>query len=251
MAYLLYSNGIIEECKPKNLVFTEEELLNLFTEFSEIKSSRLITVLNTWCIYGSSLNPEPIDFNRIASDIIQTAIYSHTLYVHDSELDPNWNVTDNILYKGYDEFSIDIKREIDKTANNVFKEIQISNEYEETTNILPGFIPLGATEDKRILFGFDPKDQLEEFYENEEFYIFSQKVYKYISENKQEKEPFTIYSDKKAQVIVDSSNVKTFLNLMLEKFKSKEEYEICTNISKMIKRWPPKNKKIKTINATK
>lgn len=245
MAILLYSNGISEEFRPAKLTFSELELVSLFNEFAEIKTSRLITVLNTWCIYGVSPNPDPLEFNRIASDIIKTPVYSHVLFVHDSEINPKWNATDNILYRGYTEFLIEIKKEIDLSATNIVDQFEASPEYEEKVNYLPQLETIGITNDnpKRILFGFNPTQQNKEFYENDEFYRFSQKVYDYIIHNKQTKEPFTIYADKKAIIIVDPQHVVSFLNTMLEKFKSKEEYEACTALTKIIKEWTPKSKK--------
>jgi len=242
MALILYSNGLTEIYKPKNSIFSEEELVSLFSEFSEIKTVRLNSILNAWCIYGYSKNEDLIDFNRIASDIIKESIYSHVLYVHDSELNTKWNVTDFVISKNYNEFLDEIKKYIDIIAKTILQEYE---ENEQTADIIPQLITMGSTIDKRILFLFDPEEQSKEFYENEEFYRFSQRVYEYISNNKQEKEPFTIYSDKKAMIIVNTSNVKTFLNTILEKFKSKEEYEICTDISKIIDKWTPKKEKIK------
>jgi hypothetical protein len=94
------------------------------------------------------------------------------------------------------------------------------------------------------MFGFNPDEQNKEFYEDEDFYKFSQKVYQYISENKQEKEPFTIFSDKRAIIIIETTKIKPFLNNIIEKFKSKEEYEICENLMQVMKNW---NEKIKPV----
>jgi hypothetical protein len=243
MALLLYSNGLTEEYRPIDLTFTEAELVKIFSDFPEIKTNRLITVVNTWCVYGNSPTPDPFEFNRIASDITRSLIYSPALFVHDSEINPAWNATDAILYKSYAEFSFEIRKVVDAAATNIVNELESSTEYEEKVAFLPQLITIGSTPDKRILFGFNPAEQSDEFYKNDEFYKFSQKVYDYLAHNKQEKEPFTIYADKKAIIIVDAAHVVSFLNTMLEKFKSKEEYEICTDISKMIKQWPAKTKK--------
>lgn len=252
MSVLLYNNGIIEQYKPKDFTFSEDELIHLFSEFNEIKTFRLTNILNTWCIYGSaSPNPDPTEFNRIASEIIKELIYSHVLFVHDSELDPKWKVSDSILYKGYNEFMVEITKLIDSTANNILQEFQSQEGYENAPNYLPQLISIGTTDDKRILFGFNPNEQTKEFYEHEEFYIFLQKVFNFLTKNKQKKEPFTIYEDKKAIIVIDTDNVKTFLTSMLEKFKSKEEYEICTKIAQMIDAWPPKKRNVRKNVSTK
>jgi hypothetical protein len=250
MAVLLYSNGITESYRPKHLVFTEEELLHLFDEFSEIKTSRLTKILNTWCIYGYVSKPEPIEFNKLASDILGEAVYSHILFVHDSELDNNWNVSESILYKSYGEFLEEIHKYIDTVAANVIEQIRMTDEYEDKNIILPQLIAIGATKNKQILFGYNPDEQTKEFYNNEEFYKFSKKVYEYLIRNKPQKEPFTIYADKKAIIVVDTPHVIAFLNSLLEKFKSKEEYEICVDISNMIKEWPQKAKKSRRKKST-
>ena len=235
MGVVLYSNGITEEYKPHELVFTEAEIIRIFPEFKEIKTCRLVSVINTWCIYGA--NNDPNDFNRLASDIAKEGIYSHVLYVHDSELNPDWNVTDNVLYKDYKEFVMTVKKEIDTTAMNILAELAATQEYEDKVDHLPQLSTLGSTPDKRILFGYNPDEQSKNFYDHEEFYKFSQKVYEYITHNKNKKEPFTIYADKKAVIIIEGQKVKAFLDTLLEKFKSKEDYEICDDITKIMNDW--------------
>lgn len=245
-ALLLHSNGITEEYKPNNYTFTEEELVSLFQEFTEIKTNRLVNVVNTWCIYGYSPNFDPLDLNRIASEIVKEPVYSSFLFVHDSEINPKWNATETILYKNYEDFLEDIKKEVERVANIVIYQLENSEEYIQKTLNLPYFETIGITNEnpKRLLIGFNPTTQSEDFYKNEEFYQFSQKVYDFISRNRQEKEPFTIYADKKSIIIINSKYVVQFLTSMLEKFKSKEDYEICNDISDMIKTWMPKNKRI-------
>ena len=245
MAITLYSNGIVEEYKPSNLVFTEEELVTLFTEFSSIKTMRLISVLNTWCIFGIG-NNDSTEFNKIVTDIIKENVFSHALFIHDSEINQNWNSTDNIIYKNYNEFKLNINKLIEETAFQIMKEWSENSEHKNKSNILPQLTPLGSTEDKRILFGYNYYDQSKEFYKHEEFYRFSQKVYDYLITNKQIKEPFTIYADKKAMIIIKKDEVNPFLETLLEKFQSKEEYEICVNITKIMKDWSKTNKFTKT-----
>lgn len=234
-AMILYSNGLLEDVNPKNLVFTEEELLEVFNEFKEIKTTRVHFMLNTWGIYGIGLDPN--DFNRIASDIARETIFSHILFVHDSEIDPAWNMTDTILYEDYNKFLNTIKKLIDDISANILKEYDARAGFENKMDHLPQLVTIGSTPDKKILFGFNPEDQTKEFYNNEDFYKFSQKVYEYITTNKQEKEPFTIYADKKAIIIVEPAKVPQFLTSILEKFKSKEDYEICTDITNIMNNW--------------
>lgn len=234
MAILLYSNGITEEYKPANLVFTDEELVTLFSEYSEIKTVRTPTILNTWCIFGVSNIGD--NYNKIASYIAGHDILTYTLFVHDSEINHTWNVTDNILYNDYQEFIKILYSVIEEIAIKIMKELGSTT---KNTAALPQLVTLGTMKDdaKRILFGFNPTDQHQDFYEGEEFTIFSNKIYEYLTTNKQTEEPFTIYSDQKAVIVVESAHIESFLNLLLENFKGREEYEICIKIKDMITEW--------------
>jgi hypothetical protein len=185
---------------------------------------------------------DPTDFNRIVSDITREAVYSHAVFVHDSEINPEWNATDSVLYKGYSEFLGNLKKIIDDVAANIVNEFVATEEYEDKVDYLPQLETLGATPDKRILFLYNPDDQTKSFYNNEEFTKFSQKVYDYISENRQITDPFTLYADKKAVIVVEQGKVEKFLSTILEDFKKREEYEICTNITKMIDEWTAINR---------
>ena len=239
---VLFTNGLIEQIKPEKLTFSEQELINQFKEYEVIKTYRLTEVVNTWCVYGSNVIPDLTNHNKIASDLIKDDIFSNVLFIHDSEINPNWKMTDDIIYKSYSEFEYEVKKLINALADKIIKEMNESDEMSGHSIIFPYLEMIGPTIDKRILFSFNPVDQPKEFFENEEFYMFSQKVYDYISNNKQIKEPFTIYEDKKAIIIVETRNVKTFLDSLIDKFKGKEEYEICTSITNLFKDW---NKNVK------
>ena len=236
MGVVLYSNGILKDYRPQVHTFTESEIVQLFTEFQAIRTVRVPALVNTWVIFGTG-DPDPGNYNKIVSDIVREHIYSHAIFVHDSEIDPSWNATDNILYKGYTEFVEEIKATIDAVSLNILNQFQANTDYENKVNYLPLLVSVGETPDNRILFSFNPDDQSKEFYTHDEFYRFSQKVYDFIATNKQEKEPFTIFADKKAIIIIDPLKVKSFLTSVLETFKSKEEYEICNNITKIMKDW--------------
>lgn len=243
MAILLYSNGINEDFVPQNMVFAERELVNLFSEYRTIKTKRLINVLNCWCIWGENADYDIMDLNRIVSDILQEPVYSHALFVHDSELNPDWNATDNILYTNYSQYLKEIKRVIDTVANNIVEEFRY---YEDEAGIksMPVFENLGTTIDKRVLFSFNPEKQYKDFYENPEFGQFSKKTYDYIHQHHdQNKEPFIMYADKKAVIIIDTPHVKTFLDKMLEHFQKEEQYEICKEISIIKNNWNKKTRK--------
>jgi hypothetical protein len=243
---LLYSNGITENYNAKCYMFTEKELVFLFSEYKVIKTKRLITVLNTWCIWGENEIFDPMDLNRISSDILEEAVYSHCLFVHDSELNPDWKVTDNILYRNYQEALADMRKLIDSAATDIINEYKNYEEgNEDAKKLLPVLETLGPTKDKRILFSFKPNDQYTEFYENEEFNLFSKKVYDYIHSHTQDEEPFTIYADKKAIIIVNTLDVPAFIDKILEKFKKSEQYEICKELVVIMSNWNKMLKKPK------
>jgi hypothetical protein len=77
----------------------------------------------------------------------------------------------------------------------------------------------------------------------------------FISKNKQDNNPFTIYSDKNAMIIVEEPNVSRFLSDMIHKFQTEEQYEICTKITLMKKSWekiskPVRKKRTKLSNKS-
>lgn len=236
MAVLLYSNGITEDYIPQSFTFSERELVNLFSDFTHIKTKRIINILNCWCIWGENQQYDPIDFNRISSDILEEAIYSPALFVHDSEINPNWNVTDNILYRNYSEFLTDIKGEIDGVAIDIIEQFQNYDE-EDGVKKMPVLETLGPTKDKRVLFSFNPEKQHKEFYEHEQFLLFSKRAFDYIKSHVQDEEPFTIFADKKAIIVVDTKKVPIFINKMLDKFKDVEQYEICNELTTIMNTW--------------
>ena len=240
---VLFTNGLIEEIKPEKLTFTEKELIDQFKEYEIIKTHRLTEIVNTWCVYGSNVIPDLTNHNKIASELIKDDIFSNTLFIHDTEINPTWKMSEDIIYKSYNEFVYDIKKLINALAEKIIKELNESDELSGHSVIFPYLEMIGQTADKRIMFSFNPIDQPKEFYDNDEFYMFSQKVYDYISSNKQIKEPFTIYEDKKAIIIVATPNVKIFLDSLIDKFKGKEEYEICTSITNLFKDWNKNTKK--------
>jgi len=245
MAVKLYTNGLTEEYRPKKLVFSEEELLDIFKDFDNIKTKRILPIINTWIIYGDDKNLD--NYNRIASVITKDSIFTDVLFIHDSEIDPTWNMTDDIIYKSYDEFYVIIEKLITDVAEAILAELEEKDELYGSIDSLPQFSELGVTSDKKLLFGFNPNMQTTQFYK-QGFQHFSEKVYKYLSDNKQNKEPFKIYEDNKAIIIIETPNVKSFLLSLLNTFKENEEYEICKDISNMISDWNKKTNKETKIN---
>lgn len=239
MAILVYSNGILEEYKSRNLVFSEYDFLEIFKEFEKFRSYRLIFPLNSWCLCADINDEEK--YNYIASKITGETIFGPSLFIHDSEIDPEWKITDDILYDDYAKFYEDMKTLLYDIAN------EISENAPEYT---PSLEPIGTTADKKILFAFDIKKQPQEFWSSEIFDKFAERTYQYISKNQQIAEPFTIFSDDKAIVAIETPKVNDFLTAILEKFQSKEEYEICTQLANIRSEWD-KIAKTKNISLNK
>lgn len=235
MAILLYSNGITENYFPSNKTFTEKEIIDIFPDFPKLKSIRLNSISNVWVVYGIELN-DPEEFNKISSLILGDDVYSPALFINDSEINEKWNMTDAIKIN-YEKFNICVKELIEKTAINIVNQMTDENSHSDRANYLPQLINMGITEDKKLMFAFNPNEQSKEFYSASEFEQFSIKVYDYLHVNKINKEPFTIYSDKKAIIIIEKTSIIDFLNILLKHFEKKEDYEKCTNISKMIAKW--------------
>ncbi|MCK9446425.1 hypothetical protein M0Q50_06000 [bacterium] len=240
MAFLFYINGVTEEYKPRKLTFTEEEIITLFSEYDEIKTVRIPELLNTWCVYGTNFDEDVIeDLNTVVSEIVDLDVFSHALFIHDSEINPKWNATDSILYYDYSQFKDNLKSIIDDISEKILNELTSDDEYKDRANELPKLITKQVSEDgtKRVIFAFDTNNQSEIFYLSEGFVAFCDKVYAYISKNKQHKEPFTIYEDKKSIIIIENAQVLIFLDHLIKNFEEKEEYEICTEIQKLKENW--------------
>ena len=108
MAVLLYANGLTEEHKPKELTFTDEELLTIFPDFEKTRTFRLYEIPNCWCIWGENdpVGKREDEFNKIGTDILEQICYSPVLFLHDSEINPEWKLTDAMIF-----FEIIVSRE--------------------------------------------------------------------------------------------------------------------------------------------
>jgi len=226
MAILIYSNGILEEYKSKNLVFSERDFFEIFKNVEKFRSYRLMFPINSWCLCGDVDNDE--SYNFIASKITGEKICTRALFIHDSEINPEWKISDDVLFNDYKKFYEDMKTLLFDIATEI---------NESVPGYAPTLEPIGTTPDKKILFSFDIKQQPKEFYSPEIFDKFAERTYQYLAKNKQVKEPFTIFSNDKAIIAIETPKVNDFLTAILEKFQTREEYEICTNIASMRDEW--------------
>ena len=199
-------------------------------------------------LYGIIILFKCIFKTQMFYNLPKHSVYSVGLFIHDSEIDPTWNATDDILYKSYNEFNEHLQQILEIAAGNVIQDLNGKIDYDNRVKLLPVLTTLGSTADKRVLFMYNPDDQYPEFYADDDFSLFAKKVYKHLTESPQKTEPFTIFSDKKALIIVGSDKVAAFFDTLIKQFTKQEDYEICTNISKMLDEWVCSTTTIKSID---
>lgn len=240
MAIILYSNGIIEDFDAEGVEFTDEELVKTFENYAHLRSFRLDEVPNTWCLWGEMNNPPPNEYNAIGSEIVDADIYSHLIIIHDSELNPNWDMKDTIIYKSYDEFIDEINAHINKMVE-IVAEFNKQNAPKDSTAMI-FLTPIGQTPKKQVLFSFNPNEQNDNFFKNGNFDIFASKIYEYLTENFTIKDldadmPFIIFSDNKTMVMVQNEHFDIFIDKLIHVYQKQEQYEICTTINNIKKQW--------------
>jgi len=148
MGLCIYSNGIIEEFLPIDNSFSDNELTKSFENYPEIRTHRLPEIPNCWCIWGQMENPPDQEFNKLASEMVDADVYSHIIFVHDSEINPDWNITDHIIYRSYKEFMASIGTFI----NEMMTHIETENRQElEESEELKG-TELNHLSEKKIIF---------------------------------------------------------------------------------------------------
>ena len=103
MAILLYANGLTEETLPEKYTFKDKELIGLFPDFDSLRSYRLYEVPNTWCVWGENDPPDKRsdEFHNAASMMTDIPIFSPILFIHDTEINPEWRLTDEMIVMGY------------------------------------------------------------------------------------------------------------------------------------------------------
>jgi len=241
MALVIYSNGILEEYLPVEDTFTDEELVKSFYDYSSIESFRFPEIVNSWCVWGHMDNPLEHEYNKIASEIVDGDVYSHIMIIHDSELNPSWKVTDDILYHPYKKFMEDLAIYISELLAELTQQTQTEIPDSEKSSMI-FLTTMGHTKDKRVMFAFNPNEQHENFYIGGGFSTFAAKIYDYLIENFdkepiEENKPFVIYSDSKTIVIIEDKDVEQVIGDMLEDFTKKEKYEACIQIKDIKNKW--------------
>jgi len=247
MAILLYPSGITEMFEPKELVFTDQELLDIFKDYTFIKTARLQEVPNTWCVWGQNKTYDEGDFNKLGSDILLENVYCAVLFIHDTQIDPAWTLTDNVIYKGYEQFKEDLLRFFDHIADNVLIMSQKTREQQGKETNLIFLNAIGPTVDKRVLFEFDPNKQSKEFYNDNSFVNFADKVIEFLKNDYKIQDTFYIYHDKKTLIFIRDEHVGFLIDSIISALEIKERYESCQELKYVYEQWKKykqnKNKK--------
>ncbi|MFW6310707.1 MAG: hypothetical protein ACOC1K_00565, partial [Nanoarchaeota archaeon] len=237
------NSGVIEEFKSKGVVFTDNDILDIFKDFKRIRTKRLLEVPNTWCVWGENDNPDQKEFGPLSSEIVEDDVYSILVFVHDTEIDPSWMLTDNIIYNSYENFKNDIVSFIDEFAAEILNEAQQSKKENNQENNSLFLITLGTTEDKKVIFELDPHKQKSEFWEDKNFQNFAWKVreYFYKKQNGEIKDEviksFKVFEDNKLRVIIKDPYVKTFIDKIIKFYEKREKYEFCKQIKDEYDSW--------------
>ena len=243
---------------PKDKVYTDDELSKTFKDYKFVSSFRLPEVPNTWCLWGEIEEPVDIEFNRICSDMVDYDVYSHIILIHDSEIDPSWNLTDDIQYKTYPKWLEQMGEFIHEKTHIIAEEnardIEASESINPTSMIF--LTTMGYTEDKRVLLSFNPTEQNDNFYIDGGWEQLSQKIYDYVRENFdkepiEENKPFVIFADTKTIVIIENKHIDEVIDRMIESFKDKEKYENCKYLGELKKEWKKRKPPLESKNSDK
>lgn len=240
MAVLLYANGLTEEFKSSGLTFTDEELVNIFSDFDKLRTFRLAEVPNTWCVWGENVPIDKVEdeFNKIGTDILEQSCYSPILFLHDTEVDPSWNLTDKMILSGYEVFKEDMLRFFDDIAADIMEERRMARE--EMGEDADGQIHLeqvGVSEDKRIIFKFDFDKQPKDFFQTENLDQFARKVHNFLKFKYKDGDIFAVYADKNIIMVSDDAKVKPLIEKLVAFFKDQENYEACSVLRNTFERW--------------
>ena len=240
MSLIIYSNGIVEEMVSIGDVFSHRELVKSFDNYSALETYRLKEVPNTWCLWGELVEPPENEFNKIGAEVVEKDIFSHLIFIHDSELSRDWDSTDEILQKSYKEWMDDLAHFTNTLIANMSKEREANISETERMNMI-FLTTMGHTHDHRVLFAFNPFEQAENFY-TQAFATFAHNIYEYLKENFfkepiEPNKPFVCFADSKTIVIVENSHVEEFTKRMIEVFEKEEKYENCKAITEIKTAW--------------
>lgn len=236
MSLVIYENGIVENYVPKKHTFTDDELLYIFKENDYIHSIRLLEIPNVWVIWGEDEKKNEDNIASVASNMLGEAVYTPIMVIHDSEIDPEWNLTDDVLYTSYQEFHEQIIMLVNDISKHIIEETKRMREIDGSNNANIYLTNEGISKDKRVIFGFDPTKQTTDFYKDTYFGPFANKVFNYLSKKKTLKDSgeYVGFSDNKIIIKLKKEHIKKFMDKLIMFFNKKEEYEKCKLLSDII-----------------
>ena len=246
MAVLLYANGLTEEFRPKEHIFTDAELLEIFPDFDKTRTYRLYEIPNCWCVWGENEPPDKREdeINKIGSDILEQICYSPILFLHDTEINPDWSLTDAMIFSGYDDFKIEMMKFFDNIASEIMEErekIRQKAGYDPRDGI--NIEQVGISEDKRIIFKFDMDKQSEKFFIEANLTEFAQRVHNFLKSSYKDGDTFVIIADKNTIMIMDDNQVEGFIDKLIAFFRNIERYEACSVLRNTYEKWAEYKKK--------
>jgi hypothetical protein len=239
MAILLYANGLTEELKPAEFTFTDQEIYGIFEGYDKIRSFRLPEVPNTWCVWGERIpiNKAADEFNQVGSDIVDQKCYSPVIFLHDTEINPAWRLTDDMILAGYIEFRNELNEFFNEVAKGILEEReQMRMQSGQPPNLMV-LEQMGISEDKRIIFRFDMDKQIEEFFSEPNLGEFARKVHNFLKFSYKDGDIFAIYADKNIIIVMADPQVKDFIEKIIAYFQHHENYEACSVIRNTYEQW--------------
>jgi|AntAceMinimDraft_18_1070375.scaffolds.fasta_scaffold11767_6 DNA-directed RNA polymerase beta subunit len=242
MALVVYNNGIIEELISNSKSFSDKELVSSFENYSEIRTFRLEEISNCWCVWGFTDTPPSNEFFKLASEIVDEDVFSHMIFVHDSEINEDWNLTDKIIYRSYQKFIKEIGEYISEMQQHIQNEIKKDIEGAEKDPSMVFLSAVGHTKDKRVLFAFNPNEQNDNFYIGGGWDSLCVSIHEYLKNNFnkepiEKNKPFVIFADTKTIVIIEDQYFNQVIDEIIKRFEKLEKYEICSKISEIKDIW--------------
>ena len=241
MSLILYSNGLTEDINPKQDTYSEEELISIFKDFDTLHSYRFVKILNGWLLWGNKegLTDDELDdyYNKIASEIMKTEINSHVLFIHDSELSPDWKVTDDVIHFGYEDFRQDIYNLIDSTAEDIINQTNANANDKENEQHTMFLNQIGISKDKRVIFEFNPDKQPKDFYTYNNFNEFANKIINFFKTDYNVSDNLTLYANRNIIISVQKNKVNKIISKLINFFNEYEEYEKSQIIQEVYDGW--------------
>lgn len=234
MALLLYPSGVLTDLKSNNLMFSDKEILNIFKTCNKIRTKRLFEIPNTWMIWADAVTLDDDLFSNIGSTMIEENIYSPILFIHDTEMDPSWLLTDDPILYTYKTFDRDLRQFVDEISRNL-----ISEDMNPNKKKLIILTTVGSTEDNRVLFDLYPENQSDFFYKLN-FDEFAKKTIQFLldEQDKAFKElGVTIFEDRKIVIRIRHNDFEFIINKLNEWAEKKEEYEWCAFLKYLKDLW--------------